>query len=747
MVSLTTYKNYIWVTQVTSPIRLIYSLLGIMMMSLLLASCGGGAGTVGIPTGKGLYTTAPTAVNIALAGTVTYEIGGGTATYKASSSNANVASVEVRGSSLTIKGVLNGTAQIVISDATGTQIGINVTVGNTNVDLFVTAPSSLTIAPGLSSSYVIGGGRPAYFVSSSNAAVATVGVNNNSFFISGIKAGTAQIIVVDSTGTAVTINVTVGNGGSIAPLYVTAAGTINSTINEVSEFSIGGGTGPYQVSSSNKNVATVSLVGNTVSVKGVAKGFAQIMVFDSTGFSVNTTVVVDPTGTATALYVAAANAVAMEPGAKASYVVGGGTPAYVATSSNVSVATAEISNGNLVINAVSPGNAQVLVFDATGVSVSIALTVGAGGGNSSALYTTAGTGVVMAKASSSTYVIGGGKPPYKASSSNSGVVTVSATISGTELTISSIAVGSVQVSVFDATGASVSFSVTVSSGDGGANLFTTAGNNLTLSVGVPGNYVVGGGVAPYSSTSSNASVATATVTGGTALQISPVSAGNTQVTVYDSSGNSVTVTVAVVATATGVIAVQPDGAGGNVGDALKFLVSGGTPPYAITVNNTSIASVAPATLASSGESFTATLLNVGSTIVTINDAAGQVKAITLNVSQINTILRLSPNAILVGEDSTNVINLNIFGGAGPYRAFTSDQTLSSVSVNGSVLSVGLGTNGSRCINPVDSSGVRVPNGTFDVTITVLDNLGASATSIVTIKDNGRGVGGGAPSCN
>lgn len=712
------------------------------MMSLLLASCGGGAGTVGIPTGKGLYTTAPTAVNIAVAGTANYEIGGGTVTYKASSSNANVASVEVRGSSLTIKGVLNGTAQIVISDATGTQIGINVTVGsgNTNVDLFVTAPSSLTIAPGLSSSYVIGGGRPAYFVSSSNAAVATVGINSNSFFISGIKAGTAQIIVIDSAGTAVTINVTVGNGGGVVPLYLTAAGTINSTIDEVSEFSIGGGIGPYQVSSSNKNVATVSLVGNTVSVKGVAKGFAQIMVFDSTGFSVNTTVVVDPTGTATALYVAAANAVAMVPGAKASYVVGGGTPAYVATSSNVNVATAEISNGNLVVTAVSSGNAQVLVFDVTGVSVSIAFTVGTGGGNSSALYTTAGTGVVMAKASSGTYVIGGGKPPYKASSSNSGVVTVPATISGTELTISSIAVGSAQVSVFDATGASVSFSVTVSSGDGGTSLFTTAGNNLTLSVGSPGNYLVGGGVAPYSSTSSNASVATATVTGGTALKISPVSAGNTQVTVYDSSGNSVTVTVAVVATATGVIVVQPDGASGNVGDALKFLVSGGTPPYAITVNNTSIASVAPATLASSGESFTATLLNVGSTIVTINDAAGQVKAITLNVSQINTILRLSPNAILVGEDSTNVINLNIFGGAGPYRAFTSDQTLSSVSVNGSVLSIGLGTNANRCINPVDSSGVRVPNGTFDVTITVLDNLGASATSILTIKDNGRGTG-------
>jgi len=61
-------------------------------------------------------------------------------------------------------------------------------------------------------------------------------------------------------------------------------------------------------------------------------------------------------------------------------------------------------------------------------------------------------------------------------------------------------------------------------------------------------------------------------------------------------------------------------------------------------------------------------------------------------------------------------------------------------VAGSILSVGLGTNLNRCINPVDSGGVRVPNGTFDVTITVLDSLGASATSVLTIKDNGRGTG-------
>ena len=52
---------------------------------------------------------------------------------------------------------------------------------------------------------------------------------------------------------------------------------------------------------------------------------------------------------------------------------------------------------------------------------------------------------------------------------------------------------------------------------------------------------------------------------------------------------------------------------------------------------------------------------------------------------VTTTLRLSPSALLVAEDYTGSFALNIFGGTGPYRAFTSDQTLSSVSIVGNVV--------------------------------------------------------------
>ncbi|MBC3808207.1 hypothetical protein H8K52_12715 [Undibacterium seohonense] len=808
----------------------------LILMILGLSGCGGGAGTVGTPTGRALYTTAPGSINLAVGASVNYDIGGGTATYKASSSSVNVLSVEVKGTVLSLKGLQNGTAQVVISDATGTQLGLNVTVGDGggSVSLFVTAPKDLTLAAGLSGSYTIAGGKPGYFVSSSNPSVAAVGINGNSFIISGIKSGVAQIIVLDSKGDAVSLNVTVGNGSAAMPLFVSAAGTISLKVAETQDYIVSGGVGPYLASSNNQSVATVTLSGNAVSVKGISKGSAQITLFDASGASVSTTVVVDPTGIATPFYLAAPSSVTMAIGAKSTYSLGGGTAPYIVSSSNTTVANASLNalSNAVTVDALREGEAQILVFDATGTKVSIELTVGSGNANPTPLYTTAGTGVIMPKAASNTYIIGGGKSPYTVTSSNTRVATVSMGASSTTFSVTSVAVGSAAVSVFDATGNSVNFSVTVSASDSNINLFTTAGDVLTLPIGVSDSYVIGGGSAPYIVSSSNVGVARATVN-GSRLEITPISAGSASITVFDSSGASVTINVTVTNTnstpidvqpngasgkvgnilqfllsagkppyaitvnnpgiatvspltvnASGgsfnatllnegittvtiidalgqlkaitltvspgtpsLVNVQPDGAGGNVGDALQFLISSGTPPYTITVNNPSIASVTPSPVPTNGGSFTANLLNVGSTVVTITDALGQIKAFSLTASQINTSLRLSPNPFLIGEDSTATVNLNIFGGTPPYRAYTSDERLSRVSVVGSVLSVAPGTNGDRCFTAIDTDGKRILFGTFDVTITVLDSLGAAATSIMTIKDNGRGDGVTPPFCN
>jgi hypothetical protein len=167
---------------------------------------------------------------------------------------------------------------------------------------------------------------------------------------------------------------------------------------------------------------------------------------------------------------------------------------------------------------------------------------------------------------------------------------------------------------------------------------------------------------------------------------------------------------------------------------LNFSINGGSPSYTVTVNNPSIASVTPTTVATSGGTFMATLRNVGSTIVAIIDSQGQTTTFALTVTASVATLRLSPSSLQVGENSVSPIVLNIYGGTAPYSAFTSDLVMSSVSITGTAaaptLTVAVGSKGNRCITPAS------PFGTYDVILTVVDSLGASAISTMTIKDNG-----------
>lgn len=623
-----------------------------------VSACGGSAGTVGISTGTALYTTAPSSVTLPVSQN-TYDIGGGTAPYKTSSSSPQIANSRIQGNTLTIIALTGGTAQVTVTDATGSSININVNVSvpiTTTPAFFTTAPESITLANNGVASFSIVGGKPAYMISSSNTAVATVGINGSSFFVAGAGSGTAQVVLFDTTGASTSISVTVGNDTPVMKpaLYVTSASAISFVPNETATYQIGGGTPPYIVSSSNTSVASASVSGSTLRVTGLVKGSAQISVFDANGASINLTATIDsPESIVIPLFVTAPSSISMAIGKQNTYSISGGKAPYTVSSSNTSVANSSAIAGAMTISSIASGSAQILIFDATGASVTISLTVEPGSSPLS-LYTTAASNITMASNSTVSYAIGGGTPPYQLSTNNPTVAT--ATLNNSSFSINSIAAGSAKISIFDSTGNSLSIDVTTTSP----------------------------GVIP--------------------------------------------------------IDTLPSSATANVGDSLQFSVHGGTPPYNVTVNNVSIATVSTPTVLTSGGSIFASLLNAGNTSINVVDAAGQTKSISLTVNQQSTQLRLSPSTLTIGEDNLDDITLYIFGGTGTYRAFTSDQTLTSVSTSENRLTIGLGSNTYRCINPIDTSGVRIPNGTFSITITVIDSLGASASAVVNIIDNGIGTG-------
>jgi hypothetical protein len=530
-------------------------------------------------------------------------------------------------------------------------------------------------------------------------------------------------------------------------LFTNAGGSLTMLAASVgTSYAITGGVAPYSASSSNASVATTSVNGTSFSVTPGLAGSALIRVTDAKGSSVEIAVTVAPTSANVALYTTAPSAITMSgDAAPASFLIRGGVPPYGASTSNAGVAAATVNGAELSVRSVANGSATLLVFDAVGSKVEISVVVGAASG-SVALATTAPSVINMDIGAVLNYKVSGGKAPYSVRSPAFSGASVN--LFGTTLVVSGSYKGTTSIVVLDSAGAEVLISVIVGAAVPSPLYMTAPATVIVANGAAPATYTIGGGTPPYAAASSNSAVLTASVTGAT-LSLTGLSAGMASVDVTDASGARVSTAVTVSAT-TGVagaaLNVLPSGAAGNVGDTLSFTLLGGSPPYKLDVSNSSVASVSSASVASSGSTFTTKLNNVGSTVVTVLDAQGQTTSLVLTVGSVSSQLRLSPSVFLVGENEAGAVTLNIFGGTGPYRALTSDLVKSSVSISSSTVVSGVGTSGNRCINPVtaDQPPVYINSGTYDITLTVIDSLGASATSTMTIKDNGAGLNAGCP---
>ena len=113
-------------------------------------------------------------------------------------------------------------------------------------------------------------------------------------------------------------------------------------------------------------------------------------------------------------------------------------------------------------------------------------------------------------------------------------------------------------------------------------------------------YAIAGGRTPYTAVSTNAGVVSVSPPGATSsLILSPVAAGTANVVVTDAAGTQVSLAVTVAQSGVQTMTVSPASASANVGDTLVFAVSGGTSPYAFTVNNSAVATLTSCPLSTS----------------------------------------------------------------------------------------------------------------------------------------------------
>lgn len=418
--------------------------------SVVLGACGGGSSgdstntcvsgipglcsTLGVSTGStggttnpSLYTTAPAQVSITPGTNAVYTIGGGNGTYTATSSNTNVITASVNGNSLTVTGVAPGTANIAITDTAGDKVTIAVTT--ISQALFTTAPEGVSITPGTSAVYAIGGGSSPYSAASSNTNVATVSVSGNSLTVTGIAPGTANINLTDAAGGKVTIAVATTSSQA---LFTTAPRQVSITPGTSGVYAIGGGNGPYSATSSNTSVAKVKVSGTALTIESITSGKATIAVTDSTGQSVAVDVAFDdPTWSAEPLFITAPTDITLPYAGAVSYFIAGGVPPYTASSSSPTAVVASVNGTSLNLTtqwqqSATSTPAAVTVVDAKGHRVQTNVTV-LGRGESGSIPTILPASITVSDCTTNIpFVFFGGTPPFTIYSGDSVHVPVSA---------------------------------------------------------------------------------------------------------------------------------------------------------------------------------------------------------------------------------------------------------------------------------------------------------------------------------
>ena len=212
------------------------------------------------------------------------------------------------------------------------------------VAFYTTAPGTVTIpVGGLPTTYTIGGGTAPYTATSSNTSVVITSISSGgtTLSITGMAAGTANVVVRDTAGKTITIAVEV-QGGSIADLFTTSPPAITiPAIGGSQIFTIGGGTAPYTVASTNTNVATASVAGTMLTILGMADGVANIQVIDAASKTLTIAVNV---ATGTGFKVVTSSAITWTiMGCPATtpyslYFINGGVPPYTVSSDNPLIA-------------------------------------------------------------------------------------------------------------------------------------------------------------------------------------------------------------------------------------------------------------------------------------------------------------------------------------------------------------------------------------------------------------------------
>ena len=621
-----------------------------------------------------------------------------------------------------------------------------------------------------------------YRVSSSDNNVATVATTQSQVTITPRRVGSTTITVTasDSEFSAtqtISVTVAVPNRAPVAigtiSVRTMTVGYASAQVDVSGNFQdADGDTLTYAVTSNNTSVATVSVSGSQLTITPVGTGSTTITVTASDGTATATqtlsVIVEEPNRAPIAIGTIASRTLRVRDTSEQVDVssnfqdADGDTLTYAATSNNTSVATVSVSGSQLTITPVGTGSTTITVTASDGklratrtISVTVAdanrapVTVGI----ISARTLTVGASPLVIDVSNNFQDPEGNSLSYTVSSNNTRVATAS--VSGSQITITPVAAGSVTITVTASDGeltATQTIAVAVTTGlvanrapitVGAISAQTLTFGDSPIQIGVSGNFQDPDNDRLTFTVSSNAlGVATVSVS-GSQVTITPVAAGSATITVIASDGEltatqTIAVTVATelvsnrVPITVGVISAQTLTVGGS---SIQIDVSNNfqdpdNDTLRYTVSSTALG---VATVSVSGSQVTITPVGAGSATITVTASDGalsgtQTISVTVTAAPVAnkapiTVGTISARTLTVGavdESSADVDVSSNFNDPDndtlTYTVSSSATSTATVSVSGSQVTITAVAAGSATVTVTANDGTLTTTQTISVTV-------------------------------
>ncbi len=581
----------------------------------------------------------------------TVEIKSGNGRYTINIGDKEVATASLIGSNVKIQAQHAGKTEVTVQDSDEQTVVIAVSVNARKTppaELQLESQKLVLMAKELQG-IAITSGNGEYDASSNDNNIATVAIADSQVLISGQQEGSAVITVQDvKSGSTLTVEVTV----QAQPVVRLERKSLGLQENKDGKVKISGGLGPYEASSSQEEFATAEVKDGQLIIHAHKEGKSTITVDDTkTGLSAK----LDVTVYGQAVVSLERTSLWLTIGDREEVSITDGEGPYEVKSGNTDAAIATLKDGKVVIEAKKEGDATIAVSDKT-TGLKAELTVHVKTTTPALALSKASVQMTVGKTEKVTISAGSGT--YEVKSLDQNVASV--VENGGTISITGKKKGSTSVSVQDVeTKDKKSIEVTV---DAIAPV-TVDLPNITVEVGKTQTVTISGGSGNYSVSVPNAAQASYVSINHTGSSIAIT--GNTKdktvlLKVSDTeTGDFCNVSVQVVPVAKEIM----------LSKSTVNVVVGETAEVQITQWNGWKSDPQPADgkvtaafyFGSTPPSIRITGVSAGSSSVTIEDAAGKTKTISVTIEEPREI-ELSAATLSLKQDETKTVIISQWNG-------------------------------------------------------------------------------------